>query len=145
MTGPFFVDTNVLVYNWDTTDAVRQHRAAEWLRALADTRTGRVSFQVLSEFFVNATQKLRVPVEKGEARTFARGLCAWNPVPVDGALLEGAWQTHDRYRVSWWDALIVAAAQRARCRTLLSEDFQAGQDFDGLTVVNPFATAPPEP
>ena len=142
MNGPVFVDTNVLVYNWDTTDARRQLRAAEWLRALADSRDGRVSFQVLLEFYVNATQKLSVPVEKAEARAFVRTLYSWDPAPVDDLVLDGAWRTQDRFRVSWWDALIVAAAQRMRCRALLSEDFQAGQDFDGLVVVNPFATAP---
>ena len=138
-----FVDTNVLLYTWDSFEQDRQRRAAEWLRVLADSRRGRVSCQVLSEFYVNATQKLRAPVDRVDARTFVRALSAWDPVPVDSPLLDVAWQVQERHHVSWWDALIVAAAQRARCHSLLSEDFQAGQDFDGLRVVNPFATEPP--
>ena len=67
----------------------------------------------------------------------------WKPVAIDQQVIETAWREQERYKLSWWDALIVAAAQRAGCRTLLSEDFQAGQQFGDLTVVNPFAAAPP--
>jgi predicted nucleic acid-binding protein len=142
--APAFVDTNVLLYHWDASDKIKQQCAIEWLRHLAEGRAGRISFQVLAEFYVHATQKLRKPVARADAQVYVRTFFAWVPVPVDEDVLDAAWRAQDRYKLSWWDALIVAAAQRAGCRTLLSEDFQAGQKFGDLTVVNPFATAPPE-
>ena len=63
-----FVDTNVFLYQWDASDQVKQRRAVEWLRASRDDHTGRVSFQVLAEFYVNATQKLRKPVPRARPR-----------------------------------------------------------------------------
>ena len=137
-----FVDTNVLLYHWDASDPLKQRRAVEWLRRLGDEGAGRVSFQVLTEFYVNATQKLRAPVPRASARIYVRTFFAWKPVHTDSDLLEAAWREQDRFKLSWWDALIVAAAQRAGCRTLLSEDFQAGQRFGDLEVVNAFATPP---
>ncbi len=67
-----------------------------------------------------------------------RDLLAWRPIILDDALIELAWETQDRYRVSFWDALIVAAAKSSACRYLLTEELQADQDFDGVRVVNPF-------
>jgi predicted nucleic acid-binding protein len=141
---PVFVDTGVLLYQWDASDQAKRLRAVEWLRRLADERTGRVSFQVLAEFYVNATQKLRVPAARSNAQGYVRAFFAWKPVPINEEVLEAAWHAQERYKLSWWDALIVAAAQCGGCRTLLSEDFQPGQRFGDLTVVNPFATAPSE-
>ena len=142
MSEPVFVDTNVFLYQWDASDQVKQRRAVDWLRRLADDRTGRVSFQVLAEFYVNATQKLRTPVPRASAQAYVRAVCAWKPVAIDQQVIEEAWREQERFKLSWGDALIVAAARRVSCRTLLSEDFQAGQKFGDLTVVNPFATAP---
>jgi predicted nucleic acid-binding protein len=139
-----FVDTNVLLYHWDASDPLKQRRAIDWLRHLADQQAGRVSFQVLAEFYVNSTQKLRTPVPRPTAQRYVRTFFAWKPVCIDEDVLDAAWREQERFKLPWWDALIVAAAQRVGCRTLLSEDFQAGQQFGDLTVVNPFATAPPE-
>ena len=142
MSPPYFIDTNVFLYSWDGSAGPKRDRATEWLGRMARERAGRTSFQVLAEFYVTATQKLRPPLARPVAREFAAQLFTWDPVTIDVPVLEAAWQGQERYALSWWDALIVAAAQRARCRTLLSEDFQTGQDFDGLVVVDPFATAP---
>lgn len=137
-----FVDTNVLLYHWDASDQLKQRRAIDWLRHLGDQQAGRVSFQVLAEFYVNSTQKLRTRVSRPDAQRYVRAFFAWKPVPIDADVLEAAWREQERFKLSWWDALIVAAAQRVGCRTLLSEDFQAGQQFGDLTVVNPFSVAP---
>jgi predicted nucleic acid-binding protein len=73
-------------------------------------------------------------------------LQAWNPIAPDLALLESAWSLQDRHGFSWWDALIVAAALRQECSTLLSEDMQHGLIIDGrLTLINPFAPDAPLP
>jgi predicted nucleic acid-binding protein len=63
-------------------------------------------------------------------------------VVTDAALLERGWQLQDRYQLSYWDALIVAAAKAASCRYLLTEDLQAAQKLDGIEVVNPFVRGP---
>jgi dipeptidyl aminopeptidase/acylaminoacyl peptidase len=60
----------------------------------------------------------------------------------DDAVMDGAWLIQDRYRLPWWDALIVSSAQAADCTFLLSEDFQEGQDFGGVRVVHPFSVSP---
>jgi len=135
-----FVDSNVLLYAVDEADRKKREVAREWRAELWKSRRGRVSFQVLSEFYVNAVRKR--PSAREEARAEVRDLLAWNPVVADAALLGRGWKIQDRYQLSYWDALIVAAAKAASCRYLLTEDLQAGQEFEGVEVVNPFLRAP---
>jgi predicted nucleic acid-binding protein len=134
--SPIFVDTNVLLYALDEADPEKQQVARNWRSGLWRSRRGRVSFQVIGEFYVNALRLRAAALE--EARAEARDLLAWNPVVTDAALLERGWRIQDRYHLSYWDALIVAAAKTASCRYLLTEDLQAGQKLDGIEVVNPF-------
>jgi predicted nucleic acid-binding protein len=101
-----------------------------------------LSGQVLAEYYVTVTEKLRPGLERTAARDDVRDLQNWRPVALDADLLDLAWSIQDRFLVSWWDALIVAAAQVSGCRILLSEDFQDGQIFDAVQVVNPFCHAP---
>jgi predicted nucleic acid-binding protein len=136
------VDTNVLVYEWDPVTAPKKKRAAEWMRALWASRTGRLSFQVLTEFYVTATQQLAPLVDRTAARQYVQALVAWHPVTIDAAVVARAWHAQDRFRLSWWDALILAAAQESGCQMLLSEDFQDGRSYDDVTVVNPFRHEP---
>jgi predicted nucleic acid-binding protein len=136
MTAPVFVDTNVFIYAVDQADLRKQQAARDWRAELWKSRRGRTSFQVLQEFFVNVTQKALSSRE--DARAEVRDLLAWNPVPVNAVTLEHGWKIQGRYKLSFWDALIVAAAKQALCGYLLTEDLQAGQDIDGVMVVNPF-------
>jgi predicted nucleic acid-binding protein len=138
--GFVFVDSNVFLYAVDEADPEKQRVARNWRAELWKSRRGRVSFQVLGEFYVNAVRKQ--PAAREEARAEVRDLLAWNPVVTDAALLERGWKLQDRYRLSYWDALIVAAAKAASCRYLLTEDLQAGQRLDGIEVVNPFLRSP---
>ncbi len=140
MTGPIFVDTNVLLYAVDNADPAKHHRARQWRTDLWKSGSGRTSYQVLEEFYVNVCRLM--PEAREHARAEIRDLLAWRPVVVDDALIELAWETQDRYRVSFWDALIVAAAISSSCRYLLTEDLQADQDFGGVRVVNPFSCEP---
>ena len=141
---PVFVDTNLLVYRYDTTEPDKQRWAERWLDHLWTEGTGRVSVQVLQELYSSLTRKLDLPMEAAEARSVVRSLLSWDPVPVEARTIEGAWLLHDRYSLSWWDALIVSAAQIAGCRHLLTEDISHGQDLDGVRVVDPFQTGPGE-
>lgn len=140
MTGPVFVDTNVLIYALDTANPEKQRAARAWRAWLWQSRQGRVSYQVLQEFYVRVTQK--APAAKTAARAEIRDLLAWRPVSIDGFLLERGFAVQDRYRLSFWDALIVAAAQIGHCRYLLTEDLQHGQDLGGVIVANPFRVEP---
>jgi predicted nucleic acid-binding protein len=140
MTAPVFVDTNVFIYALDRGDLKKQQAAKAWRTELWKSHSGRTSFQVLQEFYVNVAQKW--PDAREQARAEVRDLLAWHPAPVDGAILERGWKIQDRYRLSFWDALIVAAAKSLGCRFLLTEDLQADQEIDGITVVNPFVRAP---
>lgn len=140
MTATVFVDTNVLLYAFDQGDVKKQQTARLWQQELWNSRRGRISYQVLQEFYANVAKKW--PESRQEARSAVRHLLAWRPVAVDGDVLERAWTIQDRYQLSFWDSLIVAAARAAACRYLLTEDLQAGQDIDGITVINPFRRSP---
>lgn len=142
MTATIFVDTNVLVYARDASEAVKQPQAEAWMRYLWQERSGRLSFQVLHEFYVTVTDKLDPGLDGAEAREEARTLLAWRPISADEHVLEGAWRTQDLYQLSWWDSLIVAAARSIGCRYLLTEDLQHHQIFEDLTVLNPFRSSP---
>lgn len=133
-----FVDTNILLYARDSNQPVKQPVAMACVMRCWREHSGRLSFQVLQEYYVNATQKLKPGLPRELARQDVRNLLAWQPVRTDAVLLESAWGLSDRYGFSWWDAQIVAAARRADCEILLSEDLQHGLEIDGLRIVNPF-------
>jgi predicted nucleic acid-binding protein len=142
MAAKVFVDTNVLVYNRDASEPSKQAQAMDWLRHLWNTRTGRLSYQVLQEFYITVTEKLEPGLDRESARRDIRSLLPWRPIAVDNRVFDGAWHIQDRFGLSWWDALIVAAAQVSACRYLLTEDLQAGQVFGDLQIINPFQTTP---
>ena len=140
---PTFVDSNVLVYARDPVQPGKQERAQAWLDHLWRSQQGRVSMQVLAEFYVTTTGKLRPGLAPEDARDDVTQLLSWRPVVIDRTVLRRAWDIEDRFRISFSDALIVSAGKAARCDRLLTEDLQDGMDFGGVVVVNPFRTAPP--
>ena len=117
---PHFVDTNVLVYFRDSSEPAKQQRAQEWIEHLVRTRAARTSLQVLTEFYVTVTRKLRPTMARDEARADVRDYLAWRPIQPGSALVEEAWELEDRYSLSFWDALVVAAARKAGCEKLLT-------------------------
>ena len=143
MAALVFVDANVVVYALDSGDALKRVRAAEWLDRLWDEQRLRTSMQVLSESYWTLVRKYRVAPDA--AWDGISALFSWSPRPIDQEVLEGAHEIEQRYRISWWDSLIVSAAQVQRCEVLLTEDLQDGQSFGGLKVVNPFLHAVQEP
>lgn len=141
-----FVDTNILAYARDLREPAKQAIAQRWLEVLAARRAGRVSWQVLTEFYSVATHPRKLAAVSAQARADVIALQAWNPCPVDGMLFEVAWRLSDRYRFAWWDALIVAAARRCECEILLSEDLHNGLVVDGvLRILDPFSPGAPDP
>ncbi len=142
MTAKVFVDTNVLVYARDSSEPDKQPAAAAWMRHLWETRSGCLSMQVLQEFYMTVTRKLEPGLSPAAARLEVQSLLAWEPLPIDTRVLTGAWELEDRLSLSWWDALIVAAAKVAGANKLLTEDLQEGLQIDGVLVVSPFRGAP---
>jgi len=143
MTGPCFVDANVFVYAQDARDPRKHRRAEEWLDVLWRERLGRTSMQALSEFYAVATRKLGISRDIAWEETGR--YFGWDPHPVDETLMRRAREVEQRYRLSWWDSLIVAAAQLQHCVLLLTEDLQDGMLVGALTVRSPFALAASEP
>jgi predicted nucleic acid-binding protein len=139
---PVFVDTNVFVYRFDNTEPAKQRRAEVWLDHLWSEGSGRVSVQVLQELYSSLTRKLDHPMEPAAARAVVRSLFAWGPTAIDRRTIEGAWHLQDRYSLSWWDGLIVPAAQITGCRHLLTEDLSHGQEIDGVRIVDAFEVEP---
>jgi len=133
-----FVDTNVLVYARDDADPWKRDRARTIMTRLWQARDGRLSQQVLVEFYATVTRKLRPGLPREEAIADVRELSAWNPIPPSLPLFDQAWLLEERYGFSWWDSLIVAAALAQNCATLLTEDLQHGLQIDKLRVVSPF-------
>ena len=142
MSDNVFVDTNVLLYSRDASEPAKQAQAAARLDELWENRCGRISVQVLNEYFVNVTRKLDPGLSSEEAWDDIEALSVWDPLPIDMALLTRAYATQRRYGLSWWDAMIIAAAEAAGCTRILSEDLSDGASYFGIRVENPFKPAP---
>ena len=142
MAAKVFVDTNVLVYSRDASEPQKYKQAIAWMSHLWNMRAGRLSYQVLQEFYITVTEKLDPGLDRESARKDIRSLLPWRPISVDNRVFDGAWHIQDRFGLSWWDALIVSAALVGDCQYLLTEDLQDLQMFGNLQVINPFHTKP---
>jgi len=132
----FFVDTRVHLYSVDAAVPQKQNAARLWLDLLWKHSAGRLSWQVLNEFYVNAVRKMGTPPR--QVRTAVETFALWKPVNTTPGLAQRAWQWTDQAQLSYRDALILAAAEYTGCACLLSEDFSAGRRYGAVTVVNPF-------
>lgn len=139
MTARVFVDTNVLVYRFDADSPEKRTRARQILEEEGKAARLVLSTQVLQELYVTLTRKLARPLSEADAFEVVQHLLACPVVQVDSALITEAMLFSREHQVSFWDALIVQAARRANCDTLLSEDLQDGRKIDGLTIINPFS------
>lgn len=135
-----FVDTDILVYAYDAEAGEKHRVAASVLLELWAARSGRLSIQVLQELYVTLTRKLRKPLNATAAREVVQTYASW---PVFQPRVEdviAASELEARHRLSFWDALVVVAAQGAGAAVLLSEDLNDGQRFGRLVVRNPFTS-----
>lgn len=139
-----FVDTGIFVYARDADAGARQEKAAALIARLWSSRTGRTSMQVLNEYVVAVTQKLKPGMKPEAAWADVALLHAWNPLPVDWPLMESGWQIQQRYDLSWWNAQIVAAAQAMECRVIYTEEMYHGATYGGVKIMNPFLAEPAE-
>jgi len=141
MTDRYFVDTNILVYSRDARDQTKHQIARRWLAELWSSGSGRISTQVLKEYYQTVTRRLTPGMAVEDARADVRDLQTWKPLELTAETFEQAWLIEDQMHISWWDALIVAAARQSGCNFLISEVLQSGQTIENLTIINPFTTA----
>jgi predicted nucleic acid-binding protein len=140
MSAEVFVDTNVLVYAYDRRDPAKQATAQSILREGVRRRNVVLSAQVLGEFFAVVTRKIAQPMTAEQALRVIRLLASVSVVPIDAPLVFKA-VVHSRdHRISYWGGLIVAAAERAGCVRVLSEDLNSGHRYGSVTVENPFVS-----
>lgn len=137
MSSRSFLDTNIFVYAFDTADPRKQAVAQQVLRTTPDAA---VSTQVMNEFYVVATRKLAVPLPPTVAASVLEEMAKLVCVTVDSSLVLAALEVGRKCQLSHWDALMVAAARRAGCQRLLTEDLAHGAVYDGVEVTNPFLT-----
>lgn len=135
-----FVDTNILVYSYDRTAEGKFERARELMERLWDSGEGVLSTQVLEEFYVSVTKKIPQPLKLQKAREIVTDLGTWKVAVLEVLDVLKASVLSERYGLSFWDGLILAAARKEDAKIVWSEDFNHGQNYDGVTVRNPFVT-----
>ena len=133
-----FLDTNVAVYAYDAAEPAKQAVAQRLLKHGILEEDSVISVQVLGEFFNAVTRRIRHPMTVAEASSAIDSIKVLPVVDLDAQLVERAIETLRRYGISYWDALIIAAAERSGCKKLLTEDLNPGQRYHGIVVVNPF-------
>lgn len=142
MPGKVFLDTNILVCAHDIHEPEKQAAAENLIVASLRSGVGVISAQVLAEFFVTVTRKIRQTMPARRAREEIALLANFEVVETDATLILRAADGSMRWKLSFWDALILAAAERAGCETVYSEDLADGQKYGSVTVRNPFASKP---
>jgi len=141
MSDVVFVDSNILIYAHDADAGIKRDRAVEKLRQLWDSGGGRMSVQVLQEFYVNVTNKLATPIAHSTAREVVSSYGAWVLEPTTPVTVTRAIDIAAVAQIQFWDALIVASAEQADATHLYSEDLNAGQTIAGVKIVNPLVVA----
>jgi predicted nucleic acid-binding protein len=131
-----FLDTNVLVYAAAAAPQEEEKRR----RALGCIETGDfgLSTQILAEFYVTTTRKIRRPIPVEDASEWVEWLSTFDVIPVDAALVRIGIDLSQRFQISYWDGAIIGAAEALGAKTLYSEDLSHGQLYESVRVVNPF-------
>ena len=138
MKGKIFVDTNILVYAHDLDAGPKREVAAAIMKELWEQENGVISTQVLQEFYVNVTRKISNPLPKTAARSIIETYLYWQ-VELNGpTTVLSASEIEERYRLSFWDALVIAAAINANTQKIFTEDLNHGQTIEGILIENPF-------
>ncbi len=142
MSDKCFVDTNILMYAHDTAAGTKHKVARELLEDLWRTRSGIVSTQVLQELCVSLRRKAGRPADFKTVRDIVTDYLAWDVYVNTGESVLQALEIAERYRISFWDALVIQAAEASGAAVLYSEDLSSAQVYRGVRVVNPFAPNP---
>jgi len=137
MTARCFADTNLFLYaaSKDPADASKKIAA----RGVLEREDIGISAQVLQEFAHNATARKRLGLDSQETEAILHALLEYPVLPISGEVVLDAFTIQHRYQISYWDAAIIAAARELGCEILYTEDLNAGQNYAGVVVQNPFA------
>jgi len=138
MSAKVFLDTNILVYAHDRACPDKMAKAQQLIFHSLRSRSAAISAQVLSEFFVTVTQKARKPMPVDQAKRELELLSSLETVEIDAPMVLRAVGIEQRWQLSYWDSLIIAAAERAGCATVYSEDFSDGRRYGVVVARNPF-------
>jgi predicted nucleic acid-binding protein len=139
MSNKFFLDTNIFIYSFDGGAKAKSKRASQLIRIAIESQKGSISYQVVQEFFNVALTRFQLPLKTEEAEQyFATVFRPLLKIHSSPALYLEALELRSRYRLSWYDSVIVASALQARCDLIFTEDLQHGQQIGTLKVENPF-------
>lgn len=138
MSDNVFFDTNILVYANDTSEPAKKQVARKLIKDALLNKTAVISIQVLSEFWVTVTQKIQTPLPEPVAEKQIELFEIMEIVNLDLLLFKSALKLKKMNRLSYWDSLIVAAANYSDCKILYSEDLNNGQQISNTTIMNPF-------
>ena len=137
MGDKFFVDTNILIYAHDRSAGLKHERARQLVERLWTSGQGVLSTQVLQELCINLRRKIARPLPVEELRHLIQDYLSWEIVVNTPASVLHALEIELRYRISFWDALVLHAAESSGAEVLYSEDLAAGQKYGAVQVVNP--------
>ncbi|MDY6792440.1 MAG: PIN domain-containing protein [Thermodesulfobacteriota bacterium] len=139
MTGSDFFDTNILVYAYDSHEPDKQKKAQDMLKQGIINGNAVISTQVLGEFFTVVTRRIPQPISVFDASEIINNVSVMNVQEIDLLIVKRAIETLDTYKISYWDSLIVAAAEGAGCERIMTEDLNHEQLYYGIIATNPFS------
>jgi predicted nucleic acid-binding protein len=137
-----FVDSTTILYPLDPREESKGQKALEWLRKLKERDCLTISPQVLNEAYWVVSRRAQFAGARAGIRGYLTTLTVWTTTSLDATITLEAWTLQDRYRLGFWDSLLLASANRAGCSHFLSEDLNDGQLYGGVQVVNPFRHDP---
>ena len=137
MADKYFVDTNILIYAHDRSTGIKHDRARQIIEHLWTSGQGVLSTQVLQEFCINLRRKVARPLPVGEIRQLLQDYLSWEIVVNAPEAVIHALEIEVKYKTSFWDALILQAAEQSGAAILYSEDLATGQNYGSVEVVNP--------
>jgi predicted nucleic acid-binding protein len=133
-----FVDTNIIVYAYDASAGEKHEKAFRLMEDLWNSGVGIISSQVLQEFFVIITKKIRKPLDITIAKDIVKDLLKWETIMINGNLILEAIDIHKKHKFSFWDSIIIASALEGGAQVISSEDFPDLQTVKGVVMRNPF-------
>ena len=138
MKDKVFVDTNILIYAHDLDAGAKHDAAFSLLTHIWEEETGVISTQVIQEFYVNVTRKIPNPLSPVQARSIISNYFFWHVESIEPRTILSASEIEEKYVLSFWDSLIVAAAFQSKTDKILTEDLNHGQIIEGILIENPF-------
>ncbi len=137
MPDKYFVDTNILIYAHDRSTGLKHERARQLIERLWVSGQGVLSTQVLQELCINLRRKIARPLPVEEVRRLIQDYLSWEIVVNTPSSVLAALEIEVRYKTSFWDALVLHAAESSGASVLYSEDLVAGQKYGPIQVINP--------